>query len=139
MVSSDSTDSAANWGTLARETFEYSVVPWAGRPYATWVRAWSRPHPRDPHGLVQLPKEIYEAFQNRVSGERLSRHQAESLGYPRVPGEQELARVRQELHEALLHCDWDHAHDLDAQLRDLQERVAETRMAVLRSRPALGT
>jgi hypothetical protein len=139
MQSSDSSDAGADWGTLARESFEYSVIPWAGRPYASWIRAWSRPDTRDPNGLMQLPPQIYDAFQKRGSGQRLSRKEAERLGYPRVPGEQELARVRQELHEALLRCDWDHAHDLDAQLRDLQERVAETRMAVLRSRPALGT
>jgi hypothetical protein len=124
----------ANWSTMATETFEYSVVPWAGRPYAEWVRAWSRPHPGDPRGLVQLPVPIYQAFQHRAPAQRLSRKDAERLGYPRVPGEQELARVQNELHEALLHGDWDTAHDLDLQLRELQERVAEMRLTALKPR-----
>jgi hypothetical protein len=56
-----------------------------------------------------------------------------------VPGEQELARVRRELHEALARCDWDRAHDLDAELRDLQERVSAMRVTALRSHTLLGT
>ena len=125
--------------TIARETFEYTVVPWAGRKYAEWVRAWAHQHPRDPSGLVQLPSDIYRAFQTRTPGQRLTHQQAEALGYPRVPGEQELARVRKELHEALLRCDWDRAHDLDAELRELQERVAAMRVSALRPHSMLGT
>jgi hypothetical protein len=124
--------------TIARETFEYSVVTWAGRKYEEWIRAWARPHPVDPRGLVQLPRSIYTAFQQRAPGERLSRDQAEALGYPRVPGEQELARVRKELHDALGRCDWDRAHDLDAELRDLQTRVAAMRVTALRPHSAVG-
>jgi hypothetical protein len=124
--------------TIARETFEYSVVTWAGRKYEEWIRAWARPHPLDPRGLVQLPRSIYTAFQQRTPGERLSRKQAEALGYPRVPGEQELARVRKELHDALGRCDWDRAHDLDAELRDLQTRVAAMRVTALRPHSAVG-
>ena len=123
--------------TVARETFEYNVIPWAGRRHAAWVRAWSRPHPGDPRGLVQLPASLHEAFQQRVTGERLSRKTAEQLGFPSVPGEQELERVRKELHDALLRCDWDRAHDLDMQLRDLQERVATLRVQVLKARPSV--
>ena len=131
--------SADEMATVARETFEYSVVPWAGRKYEEWVRAWARRHPRDPRGLVQLPEPIYRAFQERTPGQRLTSQQAARLGYPRVPGEEELARVRKELHEALGRCDWDRAHDLDARLRDLQERVATTRVSALKPRSALGT
>jgi hypothetical protein len=123
--------------TIARETFEYNVVPWAGRKYEEWVRAWARRHPRDPRGLVQLPQPIYEAFQQRTPGQRLTSQQAARLGYPRVPGEEELARVRKELHEALGRCDWEQAHDLDAQLRELQERVAAVRVSALRPHSAL--
>jgi hypothetical protein len=132
-------DAEGEWQTVARETFEYSIVPWAGRKYEQWVRAWARRHPLDPKGLVQVPERIYRAFQQRTAGQRLSRRQAESLGYPGVPGEQELARVRKELHEALGRCDWDRAHDLDAELRELQERVAAMRVAALRPHSALGT
>ena len=121
-----------SWATVARETFEYNIVPWAGRRYAEWVRAWSRPHPGDPTGLVQLPQAMYEAFQHREPGQRLSRQIADDLGYPGVPGERELDEVRKELHEALERCDWDHAHNLDARLRDLQDRVAEMRTTALR-------
>ena len=124
---------------MAHETFEFGVVPWAGRPYAGWVRAWARPHPGDPRGLVQVPEDIYEAFQQRTPGQRLSRRGAEDLGYPSVPGERELAGIRKELHEALLRCDWEQAHDLDSRLRDMQERVAAMRVTALKSRPALGS
>jgi hypothetical protein len=96
------------------------------------VRAWSRPHPGDPRGLVQLPQQMYTAFQQRVPGQRLTKKQAEELGYPGVPGERELDAVRRELHEALGRCDWEQAHDLDMRLRELQDRVAEMRMTALR-------
>jgi hypothetical protein len=128
----------AGWATVARETFEFSVIPWVGRPYANWMRAWSRPHPGDPRGLVQLPDRMYKAFQQRTTGQRLSRKTAEALGYPGVPGEQELERVRRELHDALGRSDWDEAHDLDIQLRDLQERVAAMRITALTTRAAVG-
>jgi hypothetical protein len=135
----DSETSGPELATVARETLEYSIVPWAGRKYEEWVRAWARKHPRDPNGLVQVPQTIYRAFQQRTPGQRLSRKEAEALGYPSVPGEQELARVRKELHEALGRCDWERAHDLDAQLRELQDRVAAMRVTALRSHSALGT
>jgi hypothetical protein len=127
----------SGWATVARESFEHSVIPWAGRPYAEWVRAWSRPHPGDAKGLVQLPVDVYTAFQQRTPGLRLSRKSAESLGYPSVPGEAELDRVRRELKAALGRSDWDQAHDLDSELRDLQERVAAMRLMALKPR-ALG-
>jgi hypothetical protein len=125
-----------SWATVARETFEFNVVPWAGRRYAEWVRAWSRAHPGDPTGLVQMPQAMYEAFQQRAPLVRLSRDVADGLGYPGVPGERELDEVRRELHEALGRCDWEEAHDLDSRLRDLQERVASMRGTALR--PARG-
>jgi len=128
----DSSDSNAGWSSVARETFEYNLVPWAGRKYAEWMRAWARPHPGDPRGLVQVPEDVYRAFQQRTPGQRLSRQTVESLGYPRVPGERELDRVRKELHDALLHADWDQAHDLDERLRDLQDRVAAMRVTALK-------
>ena len=134
----DESAAGAGWATVAKETFEFSIIPWTGRPYASWVRAWSRPHPGDPRGLTQVPEQIYKAFQQRTPGERMSRKTAEGLGYPRVPGEQELDRVRRELHDALGRGDWEQAHDLDSQLRDLQERVAALRVSVLRPRAAAG-
>src|SRR5205807_549228 len=131
-------DSAeAELATIARETLEHGVIPWAGRKYEEWIRAWARRHPRDPQGLVQLPQPIWAAFQQRTPGQRLTKEEAARLGYPRVPGEAELARVRKELHDALGRCDWEQAHDLDAQLRDLQERVAAVRVSALRPRSAM--
>ncbi len=126
------------WATVATETFEFSVIPWVGRPYASWARAWARPHPGDPRGLVQLPEAIYKAFQQGTPGGRMWTKTAESLGYPRVPGERELERVRRDLHDALGRGDWEQAHDLDLQLRELQERVAATRVSILKPRTALG-
>src|SRR4051794_5922461 len=92
-----------NWGSLAGGSFEHGIVPWAGRKYASWIRAWARPHAND-RGLVQVPELVARAFQQRVPGQRLTRGQAELLGYPGVPGEGELERVRSELHEALGRC-----------------------------------
>jgi len=132
-------DSEGELATIARETFEYGIVTWAGRKYEEWVRAWAQPHPRDPRGLVQVQKHLLEAFQQRTPGQRLSAKEAAALGYPRVPGEQELARVKKELHEALGRCDWERAHDLDAELRELQTRVAAMRVTALRPHSALGT
>jgi hypothetical protein len=129
-------DPEGDLATVARETFEYGIRTWAGRKYEDWVRAWARPHPLDQRGMVQLPEEIYRAFQQRAPGQRLSSKEATTLGYPRVPGERELARVRRELHEALGRCDWDRAHDLDAELRDLEIRVAATRQNALGPHPA---
>jgi hypothetical protein len=130
-------DSDSELATIARETFEYGVITWSGRKYEDWMRAWARPHPLD-RGLVQLPRHMYTAFQQRAPGQRLNRKEAEALGYPGVPGEQELVRVRKELHDALGRCDWDRAHDLDAELRELQTRVAAMRVTALRPRSALG-
>lgn len=130
-------EDGAEFATIARETFEYSVATWAGRKYEEWVRSWARVHPRDP-GLVQLPELIYRAFLQRAPMQRLDRKEAEALGYPRVPGERELARVRKELHDALGRSDWARAHELDARARELQERVAVTRISALRSHTSLG-
>ena len=40
----------AGMASMARETFEHGVVPWSGRAYAEWVRAWSAAH--QPSGAV---------------------------------------------------------------------------------------
>jgi hypothetical protein len=122
----------ASWATVAVESFEFNMIPWAGRRYAEWLRAWSRPHPGDPKGLKQVPAQMYALFQKRTPGERLTREQAKELGYPGVPGERELDEVRRELHDALGRSDWAQAHDLDMRLRDLQDRVAEVRATALR-------
>jgi hypothetical protein len=83
----ESPDKDAGWSSVARETFEFNFVPWAGRKYAPWMRASARPHPGDPRGIVQVPAAVYRAFQQRTPGQRLSRQTVEGLGYPSVPGE----------------------------------------------------
>jgi hypothetical protein len=118
--------------TIAHESFEHSLVPWAGRKYEPWLRGWTRRHPIDSVGLVQVPEVIFKAYQTRTPGERLSKKQAQDLGYPHVPGEEELDKVRRELHEALGRCDWDRAHDLDEQLRVLMDQVESRRALALR-------
>jgi hypothetical protein len=122
---------------VARETYEYSMVPWVGRKHASWLGGWMRAHPTDPRGLVLVPEAIYKLFQQRSFGQQISRSQLEQLGYPRVPGEDELSRVRRELHQALAHCEWDRARDLDRRLRELQEQVLDrhtTQTALTRRR-----
>ena len=118
--------------SVAQETLEYSLVPWAGRTFEPWLRGWTLRHPVDPVGMVQLPLPIWKAYQARTPGARLTRRQADELGYPNVPGERELDAVRRELHDALGRCDWDRAHDLDQQLRALQDQVATRRLGVRR-------
>ena len=73
------------WATLALVTFEHGLVPWVGRPYAGWLREWSRPAPSDPVGLMQVPEAVYTAFQQRIPGERLTASGARTLGFPRAP------------------------------------------------------
>ena len=76
------------WASVARETFEHSIVPWAGRTYAEWMRTWARPHPGDPRGLVQVPEDVYRAFQQRIPGKRLTRQTSpgcERVGPSRLP------------------------------------------------------
>ena len=130
----EASESTTEWASIARETFEYNLVPWVGRKYAEWLRAWSRPHPGDPRGLIQVPADVYRAFQQRTPGQRVSERTIVALGYPSVPGERELETARKELHDALGRGDWERAHDLDEQLRDLQERVAVTRTTALKQR-----
>ena len=117
------------WVPVARETFEYSMVPWVGRKHASWLLGWTRPHPTDPKGLVLVPEAVYKLFQQRSVGQQITRDQLQELGYPRVPGEDELAQVRRALHHALAHCEWDRARDLDRRLRELQEQVLDRHTA----------
>ena len=113
------------WVPVARETFEYNIVPWVGRKYVPWLRGWSRPHPIDPTGLVLVPEPLYRVFQQRTVGQQITRAQLAQLGYPRVPGEDELAEVRRSLHQALAHCEWERARELDRRLRELLEEVSD--------------
>ena len=77
---------SGEWATIAHETFEFGVVPWAGRPFANWVRTWSRAFPGEPRGQSQGPEKIYSAFLHRTPGQRLTLRTAQGLGYPGDPG-----------------------------------------------------
>jgi hypothetical protein len=126
---------AGEWVPVAMVTFEHSMIPWVGRKYAAWLRGWTRPHPTDPKGQVLVPEAIYKLFQQRAVGQQITRAQLESLGYPRVPGQDELAQVRRALHQALAHCEWDRARELDRRLRELQEQVTDRQTALTAPTP----
>jgi hypothetical protein len=81
------TDAADRWVPVARETFEYNMIPWVGRRHAPWLRAWARPHPVDPRGLVLVPERIYRVFSQRALMEPVTRQQLAAMGYPRLPAE----------------------------------------------------
>jgi hypothetical protein len=96
-------DAATGWVAVARETFEYNMVPWMGRQYEPWLRAWARPHPVDLRGQVLVPERIYRAFkEGHVPFQRVNAQQLAAAGYPEVPGERELDLARRELRQAVL-------------------------------------
>jgi hypothetical protein len=83
--------SAPRWVPVAREVFEYEMIPWVGPEYAPWLRTAARPHPADEHRLVLLPERIYQTFAERQPGERVTSAQLKAMQYPRLPDEDELA------------------------------------------------
>src|ERR1700737_2662695 len=89
-------ESALRWVPVAREVFEYEMVPWVGREYAAWLRTAARPHPADRHRLVLVPERIFRVFQARQPGQRVTAVQLEAMQYPRLPDEDELDAARLE-------------------------------------------
>jgi hypothetical protein len=121
-------DIATGWEAVARETFEYNMVPWMGLQYEPWLRAWARPHPGDPRGQVLVPERLYQVFKTgHVPFQRVTPQQLAAAGYPEVPGERELEIVRQELRQALLRGEWLRIPSLHAEIEELEEQVAATR------------
>ena len=78
------TDAANGWVRVARETFERSMVPWVGRKYEPWLRAWARPHPVDP-GQVLIPGQVYRVYAAHRLTEPATRWQLDEMGYPALP------------------------------------------------------
>ena len=84
---------AAGWVPVARETFEYNLVPWCGRLDAPWLRACAREHPVDPRSQVLIPERIYRALTNgHHIGERVSQRQLRQMGYPQIAETKEALR-----------------------------------------------
>ena len=77
------TAGANGWTGVARETFERSIVPWVGRKYEGWLRAWARPHPVDP-GQMLVPERVYRVSRSRGAVQPLSRWQLDAVGYPEL-------------------------------------------------------
>src|SRR3981081_1096039 len=92
-------DSAPRWVPVAREVFEYEMVPWIGPEYAAWLRTTARPHSADRHRLVLVPERIFRVFQARQPGQRVTAAQLKAMQSPRLPDEDELdaARIEQRL------------------------------------------
>jgi hypothetical protein len=121
-------DAATGWVAVARETFEYNMVPWMGRHYEPWLRAWARPHPVDLRGQVLVPERLYRVFKNgHVPFQPVTPQQLAAAGYPAVPGERELELARRELRQAAMRGEWQRIPSLHAEIEELEERVAATR------------
>jgi hypothetical protein len=123
-------DAAPRWIPVAREVFEYQMVPWIGREYAAWLRTSARPHPSDPHRLVLVPERIYRVFQDRQPGGRVTPAHLESMHYPRLPDEDELHAAVEEQRLATLHGDEQRLRELHGRIEGLQEQLEAARRAV---------
>ena len=72
----------SQWTAVARETFEFNLVPWMGRAAEPWLRATVQPHPLDPVGQVLIPDRIYEVFKaERVPLMPVTRRQLAAVGF----------------------------------------------------------
>ena len=80
-----SAETAGGQAAVARETFDYNMLPWVGRRHAPWLRAWARPHPVDPRGQVLVPERIYRVFRERTPLEPATREQLTAMGHPALP------------------------------------------------------
>jgi hypothetical protein len=76
-------DTSNSWVAVARESYEYNLIPWVGRHAVPWLRSWTRPLPTDPTGQVLIPERIYESFKTeRIPFQRITRPQLEAVGFP---------------------------------------------------------
>jgi hypothetical protein len=114
---------------IARDLFEYEMIPWIGPKYAAWLRTSARPHSADPHRLVLLPQRIYNVFKSRV-GERAGEDELKTMGYPRLPEDDELEAARAEQREATLAGDVTRLREIHARIERLEEQAAEARRAL---------
>ena len=125
---------ATDWVAVARETFEYNMVPWMGRQYEPWLRACARPHPVDPHGQVLVPEQLYRVFKGEhVPFQRVTPQQLAAAGYPELPVERELEYARRALRNAVMLGEWQRVPSLHAEIEELEEQLEATR-DILRKR-----
>jgi hypothetical protein len=124
------TDVAPRWVPVAREVFEYEMVPWIGRQYAAWLRTSARPHPADPHRLVLVPERIYRAFQEGQPDHKVSRAQLERMAYPKLPDEDELHAAVAELRLATLHGDEQRLAELHGKIEELEQQLEAAQRAL---------
>jgi hypothetical protein len=120
---------ATDWVAVARETFEYNMVPWMGRRYEPWLRACARPHPVDhPHGQVLVPERLYRVFKGEhVPFQRVTPQQLAAAGYPELPVERELEYARRELRNAVMLGEWQRVPSLHADIEELEEQLEATK------------
>jgi hypothetical protein len=116
---------------VAREVFEYEMIPSVGREYAAWLRTSARPHPRDEHRLVLVPDRIYRVFQDRKPGERATREQIEAMGYPRLPDEEELEAAYQEQRLAASSGDAQRLSKVHEKIEALENQVQAAQQALV--------
>ena len=121
-----------DWVPVAREVFEYEMVPWVGREYAAWLRTAARPHAADPHRLVLVPERIYGVFQQRQPGSHVTQAQLQTMQYPRLPDEDELDAARIEQRLVALSGDSGRVSEIHARIEALEEQVTAARQALER-------
>ena len=115
---------------VARELFEYEMVPWVGREHAAWLRTSARPHPADAHRLVLIPERIYRVFEQRKPGEQATQAQLEAMKYPRLPDEDELDAARTEQRLAALAGDTRRVSELHQTIESLEQQLTAARRAI---------
>ena len=125
-------ESAPRWVPVARDVFEYEMVPWVGREYAAWLRTAARPHSADRHRLVLVPERIFRVFQARQPGQRVTAAQLKAMQYPRLPDEDELDAARIEQRLVALTGDSGPLSEIHARIEALEEQVTAARQALER-------
>jgi hypothetical protein len=115
---------------VAREVFEYQMIPWIGRDYAAWLRTAARPHPADPHRLVLVPERVYQVFKERRPGETVTRAQLETMRYPRLPDEDDLENAYRDQRLAAEAGDTRRVNALHQQIETLVLQVEAARRAM---------
>jgi hypothetical protein len=128
----------AGWVPVARETVEYSLRPWMGPKYESWLRASTRPHPIDPRGQVLVPDRLYQVFASRPMYGRVTAAELAAAGYPTLPEAAELESARRELRQAVAGHERERIPALYATVRDWEERVAAAKRRLRRSGRASG-
>jgi hypothetical protein len=115
---------------VAREVFEYEMIPWVGPAYAAWLRTSARPHPADAHRLVLVPERIYRLFQERPPGAHVTPAQLEAMRFPRLPDEDELEAAYLEQRLATQTGDTRRVAELHQKIEQLHEQLERARRAL---------